>query len=113
MSKSGELGWSWSVTLGDLLAGEDRHAVVRFGFMTQLEHAGHLLRARLVWVGVDGQPSTSPWLELLFEHADHAARAAERVPAEVQRVVGLQHAEPAHRIAIERARQGRVPAPPG
>jgi len=76
MSKSGELGWSWSVTLGDLLAGEDRHAVVRFGFMTQLEHTGHLLRARLVWVGVDGQPASSLWQELFFEYADHALERA-------------------------------------
>ena len=64
------------MTLGDLLAGEDRHAVVRFGFMTQLEHTGHLLRARLVWVGVDGQPASSLWQELFFEYADPALERA-------------------------------------
>jgi len=108
MSGGGELGLNWSVTLGDLLAGEDRHVVVRLGFMTQVEHARHLLRARLAWVGGDGQPSTSPWRELVFEPADDAARAAERVHPEVRRVVGLQHAERAQRMAIERARGGDV-----
>ncbi len=108
MTTAGDLEWSWSVTLGDLLAGENRHVVVRFGFMTQLEHAGHLLRARLVWVRVDGQPASSPWAELFFEYADHAARAAERVHPVVQRVLGLQHAERAQRMAIERARSGDV-----
>jgi Ca-activated chloride channel family protein len=106
MSTEDERGSNWSVTLGDLLAGEDRHVVVRFGFVAQLEHPGHLLRARLVWVGLDGQPSSSPWQVLSFEHADHAARAAERAQPDVQRVVGVQHAERAQRIAIARARSG-------
>jgi hypothetical protein len=108
MQPLGDAGWSWSVTLGDLLGGEDRHVVVRFGFMTQLEHAGHLLRARLAWVAADGQRMSSDWQELFFEYADHAARRAEPVRSDVQRLVGIQHAERAERIAIERSRNGDV-----
>jgi Ca-activated chloride channel family protein len=108
VARADEPGGSWSVTLGDLLAGEDRHVVVRFGFMTQLAHTGLPLRARLVWVGMDGQPASGPWQELVFEYADHAARAAERAHPVVQGVVGRQHAERAHRMAIERARNGDV-----
>ena len=108
MSRVSEVDSNWSVTLGDLLAGEDRHAVVRFGFMTQLAHTGHLLRARLVWVGLDGEPASSPWSEQFFAYAEHAERSAERARPEVQRVVGVQHAERAQRMAIERARSGNL-----
>jgi Ca-activated chloride channel homolog len=108
MQQSGDGGSSWSVTLGDLLGGEDRHVVVRFGFMTQLQLAGHLLRARLVWVSAAGLPMTGDWRELSFEYADYALRRAEPVQLDVQRVVGVQHAERAQRIAIERSRNGDV-----
>ena len=108
MQPLSDAGWSWSVTLGDLLGGEDRHVVVRFGFMTQLEHTGHLLRGRLAWITADGQRMTGDWQELFFEYADYAARRAEPVRTDVQRLVGIQHAERAERIAIERSRTGDV-----
>jgi hypothetical protein len=57
-----------------------------------------------VWVGAEGQPKSSDWQDLFFEYADYAARRAEPV----QRVVGIQHAERAQRIAIERSCTGDV-----
>jgi Ca-activated chloride channel homolog len=97
---------AWSVTLGDLLGEEDRHAVVRFGFTIQRQDAVQTVRARLVWVGAAGQRTSSNWQELRFEYADHAARRAEPVQTEVQQLVGIQHAERAQRVAIERSRSG-------
>jgi len=32
---------SWSVSVGDLLAAEERDVVVAFGFVSQVERAGH------------------------------------------------------------------------
>jgi hypothetical protein len=66
------------------------------------------VRARLVWVGAAGQRTSSTWQELRFEFADHAARRAEPVQTQVQRLVGIQHAERARRVAIERSRTGDV-----
>jgi hypothetical protein len=101
-------GSSWAITLGDLLGGEDRQVVIRYGFLSQPGQAGHRLRARLTWVGTDGQPATSDWQELSFVYADEAARRAEPVQREVQRVVGIQHADRALRAAVERSRAGDV-----
>jgi len=95
----------WSVALGDLLAGEDRHVIVRFGFLSQPEHAGHLVRARLSWTGDVGEEN-SAWQQVFFEYADHAARNAERADPAVQRLVGVHHAGRAQRRAIELSRAG-------
>ena len=99
----------WAVTLGDLLAGEERDVVVRFGFLSQLEHAGHRVRARLSWVDDTGVHE-SEWQDVLFEYADHAARSAERADPRAQRVVGVHHAERAQRRAIELSRAGQIDA---
>jgi Ca-activated chloride channel family protein len=112
MQQATASGWSWSVTLGDLLAGEFRQVVVRFGFTNtnELDHSGPRVRARLAWLGRDGQRVTAAWREINFEYAEYDARRAERVDPDVQRVVGVHHAERAQRVAIEQARKGDVAA---
>lgn len=102
-------GAHWSIVLGDLLAGEERDVVVRFGFLSQLEHSGHRVRARLSWVDETGARQTD-WQEVFFEYADHAARTAEQADRRVQRVVGVHHAERAQRRAIELSRAGQIDA---
>jgi Ca-activated chloride channel family protein len=101
----------WSVSLGDLLAGEQRDVVVRFGFLQlqlgQAEGAVQHVRARVAWTEAAAEHHTE-WQEVFFEYADHAARTAERPDPDVQRVVGLHHAERAQRQAIERSRRGDI-----
>jgi Ca-activated chloride channel family protein len=76
--------------LGDLLAGETRQIVLRCIFPPHLTATGQRLRARLHWL--DGQEErVSPWQDLDFRYADHAACDAELAhrDLEVMRVAGL------------------------
>ena len=99
----------WAVIVGDLLSGEEREVVVRFGFLSQMEHAGHRVRARLSWVD-DAGLHESEWQDVFFGYADHAARSAERADPRAQRVIGVHHAERAQRRAIELSRAGHIDA---
>jgi hypothetical protein len=98
---------SWSVSLGDLLAGEERDVVVRFGLLNGVEQRKPRVRARLSWVDAAGARH-SGWHEVVFEPADDMARGAEQPDRAVLRVVGLHHAERAQRRAIELSRAGDV-----
>jgi Ca-activated chloride channel family protein len=99
---------SWTISLGDLLASEERHVLVRFEFSGSEPDAAHVVQARLVWVGVDGAEGSTPWQEIAFEYADTAARGAESADPSVLRIVGQQHAERARRDAVARSRAGDV-----
>jgi Mg-chelatase subunit ChlD len=99
----------WSVALGDLLAGEQRDVVMRFGFLNRLLHGDSFVRARLCWVDAGGERS-SEWQEVHFELADDAMRGAERADPAVQLTVGLHHAERAQRMAVELSRGGDIQA---
>ncbi len=95
----------WSVALGDLLRGDERHVVVRFGFPAQGEQDGHSVRARILWVA-DGAEQSSDWQELRFLYADRPACDAEQRDASVMHWVGLSHADRAHREAIKSSQGG-------
>jgi Ca-activated chloride channel family protein len=109
MSRDSERRTRWAVSLGDLLASEERDAVLRFGFTGQAEPATLVVRARLSWVDDTGTHD-SEWREVIFEHADSAARHAEVADRGVLRIVGVHHAARAQRRAIELSRAGNVEA---
>jgi len=97
----------WVISLGDLLAGEARDVVVRFGFLGAPQVARQVLRARLRWIDASGEHVT-PWTAIAFESANDPMRRAERADPSVLRVVGVHHAERAQRRAIELSRGGDV-----
>jgi Ca-activated chloride channel homolog len=101
-----------SVAIGDLPAGEERHVVVRFGFPARDERAQRTIRARLLWVE-DAREQATPWQEVSFGYANHAACDAELhhgCDPQAMHWVGLHHAERAKRMAAELNRQGDFPA---
>jgi hypothetical protein len=97
----------WLISLGDLLAGEARDVVVRFGFVGETQQMRQVLRARLRWTDASGE-HTTPWTAVVFESANDAMRRAERADPSVLQVVGVHHAERAQRRAIELSRGGDV-----
>ena len=97
----------WSMLIGDLLGGEERHIVVRFGFPPKGEQDGHIVRARVVWSAAGGEHSTN-WQEVRFSYADYQVCDAEHRDASVMHWVGLHHAKRAMRQATELYRQSDV-----
>jgi Ca-activated chloride channel homolog len=96
----------WSVAVGDLLAGEERHVVVRFAFPRGgLDGATRRVRARVCWTD-GGIERATPWHELVFTYADHAACDAEARDPAVMHWVGLDHADRARRDATQRSKRG-------
>ncbi len=95
----------WTIGLGDLIGGEERHVVVRFHFPSQGSRSEQPLRARLVW-SARGEEQTGEWRELRFRYASHAECDAERRDLKVMHWVGLHHAVRAQRDASERSRHG-------
>lgn len=95
----------WTIGLGDLIGGEERHVVVRFHFPPQGRHPELPLRARLVW-SARGEEHTGDWQQLGFRYASHAECDAERRDLKVMHWVGLHHAARAQRDASERNRRG-------
>lgn len=93
------------IELGDLIADETRHVVIRLGFSGQQPGAFFTVRARLSWLaGADRL--WGDWHELVFECADHAACDAERADPAVMHWVGLHHAEKAKREALDLYKKG-------
>jgi Ca-activated chloride channel family protein len=99
---------AWSVTLGDLLDGEERQVIVRFAFNHLAATGGNMVRARLIWGTPDGGSHASDWAHLTFDVADGATRAAEVGDPVVLRLVAAQHAERARRLAIARSCEGDI-----
>ncbi len=97
----------WSIAIGDLLSGEDRHVVIRFGFPGQGDQNGHSVRAHVIGLA-DGAERSSDWQEVRFTYADQRACDAEQRDPAVMHWVGLHHADRAHREAIEHSQQGDV-----
>ncbi len=96
----------WSIALGDLLSGEERHVVGRFAFGDVSGGNKRVVRGQLEWRAPDGRECIGALQEIAFEPADSAARAAEHGDPGVLRIVGQHHAESARTRAIERSRQG-------
>ncbi len=93
------------IELGDLIADETRHVVIRLGFSGQQPGAFYSVRARLSWLA-GAERVWGDWRELVFECADHAACDAERADPAVMHWVGLHHAEKAKREALDLYKKG-------
>ena len=96
------------IAIGDLLSGEERHVVVRFGF----PHHGwrdprRVVRARILWTA-DGVEHSTAWQDVLFSYADDRLCSAETNDVGVIHWVGLHHAQRAKKEAMEQRRHGRV-----
>lgn len=98
-------GSRWKIAIGDLLGGDERHVVVRFGFPPRAALAGLAVRARLVWMN-DNDTQTTDWQEVPFTYADDRACDDEPRDARVMHWVGLQHAERAKIEATRRNLEG-------
>jgi Ca-activated chloride channel family protein len=95
----------YRITIGDLLGGEERYIVVRFGFPPGVVPEQRRVRARLRWWSA-GVEHYIPWQELTFTYASHAECDAEVRDAQAMHWVGLHHAARARREAAERSRRG-------
>ena len=94
-----------SVTVGDLLAGDERHVVVRLCFPAEDGRPDRPVRARLVWQS-EGVERYGEWQALTFAYASAAACAAEPRDPAVMHWVGLHQADRAEQRATELNRQG-------
>jgi hypothetical protein len=92
------------ISIGDLLAGDERHIVVRLRFPGSARPRAFAVEARLHW-SAGGSDHTTMWRETQFEHSDDYACDAEPRDATVMRGVGLHHAERARQQATVRSRQ--------
>jgi Ca-activated chloride channel homolog len=97
----------WSIALGDLFDGEERHAVVRLGFADQPRREEQAVRARVLWTA-GGAEHASEWTEVRFTYADEAAVAAEPVDASVIEAAGQHLADRTHREAIRLSKSGDI-----
>lgn len=89
----------WSVAIGDLLSGEVRHIVARFGF-PQVDRAyAYTVRARVVWSDAAGD-YRGAWTETQFTNGSPAECDEERRDPAVMRWVGLDHADRARLLAL-------------
>ncbi len=93
--------------MGDLVANDERHVVVRFGFsaMPASEAAERRVACRVSWVA-DGVPRSSEWTSVAFRQASQQACDAELRDPAVMHWVGLQHADRARRQALDLSRAG-------
>jgi Ca-activated chloride channel family protein len=94
-----------SIAVGDLLSGEERHIVMRFGFPAQQGQDGCVVRARVLWLADGGERSTD-WQEVRFSYAEKDACDAEARDPSVMHWVGLHEADRAQREAIKRSQAG-------
>ncbi len=103
---AGAQGGRWSVAVGDLMGGEERHIVVRFAFPpAPLGGSECRVRGRVRWT-VAGIERVTPWEELTFAYAGHGACDAEARDPAVMHWVGLAHADRARREATEHSKRG-------
>ncbi len=104
-SREGGAPLRWSIAIGDLLSGDERHVVMRFGFPAQQGQDGYAVRARVLWVA-DGGERGAEWQEARFRYAGQTDCDAEARDPSVMHWVGLHEADRAHREAIKRSREG-------
>jgi Mg-chelatase subunit ChlD len=94
-----------SIAIGDLLSGEERHIVARFGFPARQGLDGRVVRARVLWVA-DGGERSSDWQEVRFSYAAKDTCDAEPRDPSVMHWVGLHEASRAQLEAIKRNNAG-------
>jgi Ca-activated chloride channel family protein len=99
-----------SIVVGDLLAGEERPIIIRFGFPARNGHNERAIHARVTW-RVDGATWQDEWQSVEFRYASDAACDDEPRDRSVMHWVGLHHAERAQaRVAQASFRGDRVGA---
>ena len=95
---------SLTVDVGDLIAGEPRHIVVRLHFSGLVPGDTASVRARVTWrQGEDRR--AGEWRDLRFECAAHSTCDAEPRATAVMHWVGIHHADKAKKEAIGLYRQ--------
>ncbi len=95
----------WSVSLGDLMSGEDRHIMLRFGFGDAPRREDQAVRARLVWT-VAGAERHTDWSTLRFTYASDAECAAEAADQRVVHAVGEAVSDRSQRDALIHSKRG-------
>ncbi len=95
----------WSIAVGDLISGEERHVVVRFGFTHGLRREEQAVRARLVWTA-EGAARSTGWETLRFTYADDATCEEETPDTEVVHLAGESLSDQAQREALMHIKQG-------
>lgn len=94
-----------SASIGDLLAGEERHVVVRFAFPEAPLQRTVAIRARLTWYA-NGRRCESSWQEVTFTVAAHSDCDVELRDRQVMHWVGLHHSLRTQARAGQLSRQG-------
>lgn len=95
----------WSLDIGDLLAGEQRHVVLRFSFPRDDKAFSYAVRGRVVWTDDDGIHHTE-WSTASFTYGAQEACSDEPRDPEAMRWIGLHHAERAQYRAAELSARG-------
>lgn len=88
--RAGEPTTRWTVEVGDLLSGEQRHLTFRLQFGRGQAGDTHVLRFRVRGVGDQG-PVTGPWQRLELRFAADEERSREARSADVMHWAGLHH----------------------
>jgi hypothetical protein len=98
-------GLKWSIDVGALPAGDERHVVVRLGFPPVNGRRSCSIHARLMWESKGVEHSTV-WQEVTFTYASHHECSAEPRDAGVMHWVGLHQSYRAQPEATMRSRKG-------
>jgi Ca-activated chloride channel homolog len=104
---SAEQPTNWTIALGDLMSGEERHTVVRLGFAETWRREEQAIRARVRWMAEGAERSTD-WQEFRFTYASDAECEAEPQDAEVMRWAGQHQADRAQREALRLSKRGNL-----
>lgn len=95
----------WNLDVGDLLAGEQRHVVLRFGFPHDDRAFTYTVRGRVIWTDDDGTYRTE-WSTVSFVYGSQEACSDEPRDPEAMHWIGLHHAERAEYRAAELSASG-------
>ncbi len=95
----------WTVSLGDLISGEDRHVMLRFGFGDAPRREDQAVRARLVWTAAGAERHTD-WATLRFTYASDAECVAESPDERVIHQAGEGMSDRVQRDALLMSKRG-------
>jgi Ca-activated chloride channel family protein len=102
-----DLPTRWTIALGDLMSGEERHAVVQLGFAETWRREEQAIRARVRWVA-DGAEHATEWQQSRFTYASDEACDAESPDADVLRMAGQHQSDRAQREALRESKAGHM-----
>jgi Ca-activated chloride channel family protein len=97
----------WTITVGDLMRGEERHAVVQLGFVETWRREAQAIRARVRWVA-DGVEHATDWQECRFTYASDAECDAEQSDPDVLRIASQHQSDRAQREALRESKAGHM-----